>query len=249
MRSILENVEAYGLKVKRGFQKTANILAIAADQTLVTNMPVIQAYDPANTTRNVTLEAITVASEGLEKEIWNIGTGTGNLTLKNAGGTTIATIPPGSRAIVKILNQTWFAFIQGVSNVQNASQKSTISLYTKLADLVNTNIMAVNVPFAFTCTAARFRPRTPATTGAKAATLTAGIASTGTGALTNMTGGVLSLTSANMTPTNTPLASTTITALNTGVAGASLGATVSAVTAFAEGDGYLEFDVTNTALD
>lgn len=251
-RSGLDNNRTRGMVLETAILNVPEILAISANFVWGIGGPYAVVLDPASTNRNVTLYTPTVTALMHEHELFNISAGTGNLVVKDpTGATTLATLRPGERAIVRYVNSTvgWLVF-KGISGSQAATTaaKSTLSLYTTLAGLVNTNVLAVNVPFAFALLAMRFRPRTPATTAAKLATLTAGIASTGTGALTPVTGGVLALTSANMTPTDTPVASTAITALNTGPAGSAIGATVSSVTAFVEGDGYLEFDVTNTDL-
>lgn len=224
-------------------------LAISAAQTLVAGMPYLLAYDPASTNRNITMYTPGVTALAYEHEIVNYSTGTGVLVILSPAAAEIGRVPPGARAIVRWFNSAWHVYTQvsqgtgGQFNTNGAKQ--TIALYTTLAGLVNTNVMAVAIPFDFTLTEVRFVPRTPATTAAKAATLTAGISAAAGGALTAVTGGVISLTSANMTPTNTPVAGTAITAANTGVAGARAGVTVSAVTAFLEGDGYLEMDVLN----
>jgi len=83
-----------------------------------------------------------------------------------------------------------------------------------------------------TLRSAQFRVgATPASTAAKLATATLGISGVA------CTGGVISLTSANCTPAGNSVASTTITALNTFTGGQSIGFTISAVTAFVEGNG------------
>jgi hypothetical protein len=59
---------------------------------------------------------------------------------------------------------------------------------------------------------------------------------------------VVSLTSANCTPTGTLVAGTAITANNgTTTAGQTVEVAVSAVTAFVEGDGYVEFTIQPTS--
>lgn len=248
----IDNSRARGMINETARLAIVHQIAIAANITLVSGMAYLLAFDPASTDRNVTLYTPAVTALSHEHEIVNYSTGTGNLLIKSPAAAAIGSIPPGGRALVRYFNGAWSVFMQlsqGTGGQFNTvAAKQTLSLYTTLVALVNSQILAVNVPFAFTLTAARFRPRVPATTAAKLATLTAGIAATGTGALTNCTGGVISLTSATMTPTNTPLAGTSVTALNTGVAGACVGVTVSAVTAFVEGDGYLEMDVLNTSL-
>lgn len=240
MRSNLDDNIITNPRVLRGLQFGTTLLAISADQTLVAGMPTVLGFDPGNTTRVITLEAVP-ASDGFRREIVHYGAGTGNLTIKNPAGTTIGTLYPGWFGIVSVINGAWAiaAVPSGLAPAQG-NVKETISLYTKLADLVNTNVLAVAVPYNFTLVSVGFRVRTPATTAAKLATLTAQVNGVA------VTGGVISLTSANATPTNTLVAGTAITAGNTGTATQTVGAAISAVTAFVEGDGYLEMVLNNT---
>lgn len=108
----------------------------------------------------------------------------------------------------------------------------------QLADIA-AGVFAKKIPYNFTLLSTAFRVLKAATTAAKAATLTPIIAAT------PVTGGVLALTSANMTPINNVVAGTAVTAGATGNAGDALGVTASAVTAFVEGDGVIEFTVRN----
>lgn len=243
MRSNLESNRARGLMIEGVLIKGVMQLAITAAQTLVAGMPHTLAYDPGNTARNVTLYTPSVAALSVEHEIWNYSSGTGVLTILSPAAATLGTIAPGQSAIVRWLNGVWNVFTRssGVTTNTNAA-KQTIPLYSTLAGLVNTQVIAWKAPFAGGLNLIGFRTRTPATTAAKLATLTARINGT------PVTGGVLALTSANMTPTNTRVDSSAITALNTFTAGQTVEAIISAVTAFGEGDGYLELDVTNTDL-
>lgn len=243
MRSNLDNNLITGAVIGGALRYNSEQMAIVANVTLALGMPYLLAFDPGATNRNVTLYTPTVTSLIHEHEIVNYSTGIGVLSILSPAAATIGTVGPGQRAIVRWFNGAWGVFTasSGVSTQTNAS-KQTLSLYSTLAGLVNTNVLAMKMPFGGTLNLIGFRTRTPAVTAAKAATLTAQINAT------PVTGGVLSLTSANMTPTNTRVDSTAITALNVFTAGQTIGAVVSAVTAFAEGDGYLEFDVTNTDL-
>lgn len=108
--------------------------------------------------------------------------------------------------------------------------------------LANSQTRKVAIPTGFVVTAVGVRVGTPVTTGAKAATLTTQINGVA------CTGGVVSMTSANMTPTGALVAGTAITALNgTTTAGQTLEVAVSSVTAFVEGDGYVEFTIQPTS--
>lgn len=83
-----------------------------------------------------------------------------------------------------------------------------------------------------------------ATTAGKAATLTAKVRTAG-GVTTNMTGGVLALTSANCTPEGATVQATAITALNKFNRGDSIVLTSSAITAFSEGAGNIFLEIVN----
>jgi hypothetical protein len=127
------------------------------------------------------------------------------------------------------------------TGVAAAAFKQTVCIdIPSMAALANAQTWKVPIPFAFTVTAANFRAGSPITTGAKAATLTTGIAGTPT------TGGVIAVAGAYAT--GAAQAGSAITALNTGAAGDTLEFAVSAVTTFAEGSGVVEFTVTNNSL-
>jgi len=245
MRSNVENSRARGIINETAELFIGDVLAISANQTLVAGMPRMLAFDPASTGRNIVLYTPSTPSLWHKHEIWNISTGTGILTLQQTdAATTVGTIAPGQSAEVywNPKTQTWQSFNRTNGVTQTVGSQQTIQQYTKLADLVNTNVLAMALPFAFTLNSVGFRVRTPAVTAAKAATLTAQVNGV------SVTGGVVSLTSANATPTNTLVAGTSITAGNTGTAGHTIGVVVSGVTAFAEGDGYVEYNVTNKNL-
>jgi hypothetical protein len=119
--------------------------------------------------------------------------------------------------------------------------KRTVILPLQLAD-VAAGDFKVAVPYAFTLLATAFRTAKAATTAAKAATLTPDINGVA------VTGGVVALTSANQNTIGGSVAGSAVTAANTGTAGQALGVTASAVTAFVEGDGWVEFTVLNNDL-
>lgn len=106
-----------------------------------------------------------------------------------------------------------------------------------LAGLANSQTWKIAVPYPFRVISALFRTGVPATTSAKAATLTAGISGSA------VTGGVMALTSSNQATAGGSVAATAITAGNTGDAGDTLEVAASSVTAFAEGSGWVEFTV------
>lgn len=122
--------------------------------------------------------------------------------------------------------------------------KSTIVIPIQLVGLVNAGVWKVAVPFACTVLSALFRTGKVVSTGAKAATLT--VTTNGGGAVT---GGVMSLTSANQATTGGTVAASAISGAGATItAGQTIEVTVSGVTAFVEGDGYVEFTVSNNDL-
>jgi hypothetical protein len=104
-----------------------------------------------------------------------------------------------------------------------------------LANIAGAGDVVTNFPltFAGTITAFDFIVTTAVTTGSKAADLNLEIGTT------NVTGGVLSLTSATATPLGKVLSSTAITGNNTFASGDTLSVEAASVTAFAEGAGVL----------
>lgn len=108
-----------------------------------------------------------------------------------------------------------------------------------LSGIADTVTWSVALPYAFTLSSVLLRVAQPVTTGAKAATLTAGIAGT------PCTGGVIS--AAGAYATGATEAGTAITALNVGAAGDTIDIVASAVTAFVEGTGWIEATIINTS--
>lgn len=130
------------------------------------------------------------------------------------------------------------------SGLSANATKATILLPIQLAGLANSGVMKVAVPFACTVVSALFRTGKVVSTGSKLATLT--VTTNGGGAVT---GGVMALTSANQNASGTALAASAISGAGATItAGQTLEVTASSVTAFAEGDGYVEFTVTNNDL-
>lgn len=122
--------------------------------------------------------------------------------------------------------------------------KQTVMIPVQLSDLVNSATWKIAVPFAATISSALFRTGKPASTAAKAATLTVT-----TNGGTAVTGGVITLTSANQNTTGGTAAATAISGAGATItAGQTIEFAVSSVTAFVEGDGYVEFTVTNNDL-
>lgn len=122
-----------------------------------------------------------------------------------------------------------------------AEQKFIIP--AQLADFADSQVWKIAVPFAFTVKSALFRTGKPATTAAKATTLTLTVSGTA------VTGGVIALTSANQATTGTGTASSAISGAGaTGAAGGTIEFTASSTTAFVEGDGYIEVTITNNEL-
>lgn len=129
------------------------------------------------------------------------------------------------------------------SALASTAPQSVIGFGAQLLDFVNSGAWTLGVPFAFVINSALWRTGKPASTSAKAATLTL---STSTGAVT---GGVISLTTANQNTTGGTAAATAISGAGATVAaGGTLIATASSVTAFVEGDGWLEATVTDTDM-
>lgn len=245
MRDRLDENRIRKAVFETGNYYTAETLAISANVTLVEGGPAIVALDPGNSARNVVLYTPAATALVQDLEIINISTGTGVLTVQQSdAATSMGTLSPGQRGWLywnpKLA--AWQMYTGTALGKNTVASQQVQSLYTTLALLTNTDVIEQAIPFAFTLLSIGVRIKRPATTAAKAATLTAQVNGV------SVTGGVVSLTSANATPTGALVAGTAITAGNTGTAGQTAGAVVSAVTAFLEGDGYLEMALQNTSL-
>lgn len=113
----------------------------------------------------------------------------------------------------------------------------------QLADLVNSAVWTLAIPFAFTVLSALFRTGKPGAGSSAAATLTL---STSGGAVT---GGVMATTLANQNTTGGAVAASAISGANaTVVAGGTIIITPTSVTVFTAGDGWVEIVVSNNDL-
>lgn len=109
-----------------------------------------------------------------------------------------------------------------------------LSIPIKLAKVSNGDIVTTYIPgISGTIKKVSFVVTDPVTTAAKAATLNLEIGTT------NLTGGVLSLTSANCTPLGAVIDGTAITSDNVFTSANSISVEASSVTAFIEGEGVL----------
>lgn len=118
---------------------------------------------------------------------------------------------------------------------------STITLPITLASITGTgDVVTTYTPgYKFKILAVDFVTEVAVTTGSKAATLNLEIGTT------NLTGGVLSLTSATATPIGAIIAGTAVSGNNTGTASDTISVESSAVTAFSEGAGYILVKIQN----
>ncbi len=113
-------------------------------------------------------------------------------------------------------------------------QSSVVTIPIKLPKVANGDIVTGIVPgFPGRIQKVFFVVTDPVTTADKLATLNLEIGTT------NLTGGVISLTSANCTPLGAKVEGTAITGNNVFTATDSISVEASAVTAFAEGEGFL----------
>lgn len=129
----------------------------------------------------------------------------------------------------------WESYDKPVVKKGAVTSQATFELPVNLASVAGAgDILTDWTPgFAGKLLSYRFAVTVPVTTAAKAMTINAEINST------NVTGGVLSLTSANATPLGAVIAATPITAANEFDADDTISFEASAVTAFAEGAGIL----------
>lgn len=109
MRTLLENNDALGFRLLGG---TIHPLrrAISATYTIDSDGPIGHFLDPGASARDVVLPLV---DEGLFFFISNLGTG--NLTVKNASGATVATLSAGISSIFYTDGQAWVSLVPGVS--------------------------------------------------------------------------------------------------------------------------------------
>lgn len=128
-------------------------------------------------------------------------------------------------------------------NVTQGAGLQTLAFFVNLADIAAAGDVLTNYApgYAFKLEKFDFRVSKPVTTAAKLASLNLEIGSPGT----DVTGGIIALTSANCTPMGAAVAGTAITAANVGLKTDVFSIEASAVTAFAEGSGYMIIAIRN----
>lgn len=125
-------------------------------------------------------------------------------------------------------------------NVTAGAGLQTLAFFVNLADIAAGDVLTNYVPgYAFRLEKHDFRVAKAVSTAAKLASLNLEIG------IVDVTGGVIALTSANCTPAGNPVAGTPITALNTGTKIDSFSIEAAAVTAFAEGTGWILVAIRN----
>ncbi len=118
--------------------------------------------------------------------------------------------------------------------------KYVLPLFVNLAELANGDVLTEYVPgHRFKVLKVDFRVEKAVTTAAKLASLNLEIETT------NVTGGVVALTSDNCTPKGAAVAGTAVTAANIGTATEKLSVEAASVTAFSEGTGWLLISIQN----
>jgi hypothetical protein len=121
----------------------------------------------------------------------------------------------------------------GVGAGQSANY-SVMTIHITMAQLADGDILTSFIPgFAGSIEKVTFNPTVPVTTAAKASTLNLEIGTT------NLTGGVLALTSANCATLGTIVAGTAITAANVFTDSDTVSLEASSTTTFIEGEGDL----------
>lgn len=118
---------------------------------------------------------------------------------------------------------------------------TTLAFFLNLASIAGNGDLLTNYTpgYKFKILSVDFRVCKAVTTGSKAATLNLEIGTT------DLTGGVVALTSANCTPAGAAVAGSAVTAANTGSSSDTISIEASSVTAFVEGDGWLLVKIQN----
>jgi hypothetical protein len=153
----------------------------------------------------------------------------GKLVAYSSGAIVGVALEPGSaNEIHSVL------LVTRTSSGASFAPRFVLSIAVKLSKVADGDIVTDFIPgIAGTIKKVSFVVTDPATTAAKAATLNLEIGTT------NLTGGVISLTSANCTPLGAVVDGTAITAGNTFTSSDSISVEASSVTAFQEGEGVL----------
>lgn len=126
-------------------------------------------------------------------------------------------------------------------NVTQGAGLQTLAFFVNLNDVAAAGDVLTNYApgYAFKLEKFDFRVGKPVTTAAKAASFNLEIGTT------DLTGGVIALTSANCTPMGAAVAGTAITANNVGTAASNFSIEASAVTQFTEGNGWFLVAIRN----
>lgn len=149
-------------------------------------------------------------------------------------------VSPGEKEAVAYGASKALRFGKNSNHILPVVVKHTILLpVIGMVNIADAVVAKVAVPFPFTLNSVAWRQGDKAvTTGSKLSTATAQVAGV------SVTGGVVALTSATCTPAGSTIAGSAVTAGNTGAAGDTVGVIYSATTAFIEGNGWFEFNVT-----
>jgi hypothetical protein len=156
---------------------------------------------------------------------------------------TASVFEPRTRAYEIERCQRYFEIHAGVMASAVAATE-TVTIPINLASIVGSgDVLTTYTPgYAFKILSVDFAVSVPATTGSKAASLNLEIGTT------DLTGGVVALTSANSTPLGVKVAGSAVTATNTGTSSDTISVESSGVTAFSEGAGYLLLKIQNLEL-
>jgi hypothetical protein len=158
-------------------------------------------------------------------------------------GTTPAAQPAsGDQAVVSALTDN----SGGTASTTLAANlaRQHVPLYMNLADITASgDLLTTYTPgYAGKILAVDFAVMQPVTTASKSATLNLEIGST------NVSGGVVTLTSAACTPQGTVVAGTTVSSNNIFTSGSTISIEAASVTAHAEGSGWLMLTLENSSL-
>ena len=179
----------------------------------------------------------TVMALGISKAIYGASVTAGQNLAADASGKLVPA--SGEAAVIGVALESGSAneihSVLLVTRVTAGARTSSIlSIPVKLAKVSAADVVTSYVPgFAGSIKKVSFVVTDPVTTASKAATLNLEIGTT------DVTGGVLSLTSANCTPLGAVINGTAVTGNNVFSATDSISVEASSVTAFAEGEGVL----------
>lgn len=203
-------------------------LAVVACASLLISVPLASADPASSTTSNIIYAPM--SDDG-----WQAGDSAADKVGFHDKAPTIQRTDASQAAVTDNTTGTVSDTFAATIGQETIAIPVTLAAITAAGDVLTTYTPG----YKFKILRVDFAVAVAATTAAKAASLNIEIGTT------NLTGGVVALTSANCTPLGATVLGTAVTAANSGAATDSISIEASSVTAFAEGSGYVLLKIQN----